>query len=279
MEGSAGLAIENELAEPVALAATGPILLGYEWSPPQAARPGDAGHLALLWQAGSEPPGAVDLYLQLSAGSQRWRRAEGHRLGGTYPAEQWAAGELVRDVWDPLLPAGAPAGQYSLALIARAGQDTIPLLELGQVSLGTRSHSFDAPRPEFAAAAGLGGVIRLLGCDLPASAAPGSSVGLTLHWQPQATPETSYVRFVHLLDAGGNIVAQQDGPPGGAGLPAPAWLPGEYLADRVVLSLPSELAPGAYRWVAGVYDPASGRRLVTQSGVDAIPLPRALDVR
>jgi hypothetical protein len=72
------------------------------------------------------------------------------------------------------------------------------------------------------------------------------------------------VRFVHLLDAGGNKVAQADGQVTDAfgSLPVAGWGQGAPVDDLVTLALPAELPPGDYTVVAGWYDWQSGERLV-----------------
>ncbi|MDD5779410.1 MAG: hypothetical protein PHU95_08175, partial [Candidatus Thermoplasmatota archaeon] len=94
----------------------------------------------------------------------------------------------------------------------------------------------------------------------PGPAAPGSTLAVTLVWHAVETPAANYDVFVHLLDAAGNILAQDDGPPGDGRLPTLGWLPGEYLADSHVLPLPTNLPAGEYRLAVGFYDPVTLER-------------------
>jgi hypothetical protein len=101
-----------------------------------------------------------------------------------------------------------------------------------------------------------------VGYDLAQAAQlPGSEVQVTLYWHALATPDVACRSFVHLLDAAGQIVAQDDGVPGEGTLPTLGWLPGEYLADSHELLLPSSLAEGEYRLEVGLYDPVTELRL------------------
>lgn len=96
--------------------------------------------------------------------------------------------------------------------------------------------------------------LALAGYDLaPASPAPGGELAVTLYWQPVQPLEREYHSFVHLVDAGGQTVAQSDHRPGGVYYPATLWRPGERLRDGHTLSLPAELPPGDYRLVVGMY--------------------------
>lgn len=82
---------------------------------------------------------------------------------------------------------------------------------------------------------------------------PGEAVHLVLHWQAARHPDFDYSVFVHLLDAGGQIVRQADGSPVGGLHPMGAWREGELVADRYGFLLPADFPGGTYRLVAGVY--------------------------
>ncbi|NDJ36032.1 MAG: hypothetical protein GYB64_15360 [Chloroflexi bacterium] len=84
---------------------------------------------------------------------------------------------------------------------------------------------------------------------------------MRLVWQALDPPAGSYTVFVHLLDAAGQIVAQQDRQPhvGGRPYPPDLWVPGEVVADDpYMLSLPAELPGGPYRLRIGWYVPETG---------------------
>ena len=272
------LGISQQLDTPVTLGDAGPRLLGYDWPQPDTLAAGDAVPLSLLWQAGERADDA-QIYLQLSAAGRRWRRAQGHLQGGDYPPAGWTTGELVRDTWDALLPADVPAGRYQVDLVAETAAGDTQLIGLGQVEIQARPHVFDTPHPDAAQQADLGNMARLLGYDLPAQVTPGGTLRVALYWQALAEAERSYVRFIHLLDTAGQIVAQQDGVPGAGALPTTSWVAGEVLADDAVLDLPGTMPPGTYRLAVGLYDPATGRRLAGRSGDDRILLSQAVEVR
>ncbi len=108
-----------------------------------------------------------------------------------------------------------------------------------------------------------GGKVILLGYDQASDTiSPGGMLELTLHWQAQERMEASYSAFVHLLDASGVVWAQQDGIPRGGTLPTTAWMPGEAIADVYQLAVPSDAPPGNYIVEVGMYDPATGQRLI-----------------
>jgi hypothetical protein len=66
---------------------------------------------------------------------------------------------------------------------------------------------------------------------------------------------------VQLLDEGGELHAQLDRLPVGGFRPTSTWLPEEKIADNYGLSLPSELLPGRYQLIAGLYLPSNLDRL------------------
>jgi hypothetical protein len=100
-----------------------------------------------------------------------------------------------------------------------------------------------------------------LGYDVEAVAKPGERVEVTLYWQARLEMETSYKVFVHLYDAEGKILAQQDRVPGLGARPTTTWQPGEVLADRHSLPVSSDSVPGSYQLAVGLYDPQTGSRL------------------
>jgi len=259
----------------------GPLrLLGYALRTPGSLLPGETIDLDLFWQALRAPGEDFLPRLQLldPAGGVAAERME-KPVTGTYPTAWWEAGELVTDPHSLAVPAGAVPGNYRLVLgLVRVsggrpippapGRTTVPL---GDIQVRGREHSYGAPAPQHLQPVGLGDAVELVGYELAGGVhAPGSPVELTVYWHALATPNKSYRSFVHLLDSGGQIVAQDDGVPGNGSLPSLGWLPGEYLADPRTLQLPPSLAQGAYRLAVGLYDPESGARLGEQVLLDAV---------
>jgi len=110
--------------------------------------------------------------------------------------------------------------------------------------------------------ANLGGQVTLESFSLPEeSAEPGGNLNLTLVWQPTREIEASYKVFVHLVDNSGQPLAQRDSEPLGGSRPTTIWSPGEMVTDRVGLLLPSDMLPGDYELLVGMYDPETLERL------------------
>jgi 4-amino-4-deoxy-L-arabinose transferase-like glycosyltransferase len=232
--------------------------------------PGEAIEVELFWQAVSDPGQDLLPRLQLVDGGGQVVSDLGEKpVAGSYPTAWWRAGELVRDPHALPVGAGVEAGRYRLVLsLLRAADGSpvasergLPSIGLGEVDVQGRERVYQAPAVEHRQEAAFGPAIALAGYDLaPQPAAPGSTLAVTLTWHALDTPQGNYHSFVHLLDASGTIVAQDDGPPGKGSLPTLGWLPGEYLVDGHALSLPADLPAGQYRLAVGLYDPVTFRR-------------------
>lgn len=98
------------------------------------------------------------------------------------------------------------------------------------------------------------------------------TVNLTLRWQAAGPALRPYTVFNHLLDSEGNLVAQQDNWPVSGQWPPTCWQAGEAVVDPYILLLPADLAPGRYQLYTGLYDAATGERLHTADGRDAVLL-------
>lgn len=153
------------------------------------------------------------------------------------------------------LPADLDTGRYTWTL--QVGNRSFDLSEL---AVTAPERTFAAPSVSRVLDADLGPAV-LYGVDAPATLTPGSALPLTLIWRADELFADSYHVFVHLTNAEGVIVAQSDGAPASGGRRTTGWLPGEYVSDSHTLSLPADLAPGAYTLTAGLYRPDTGARL------------------
>ena len=100
------------------------------------------------------------------------------------------------------------------------------------------------------------------------------AIALTLRWATDDSLDTDYTVFVHLVDPadGDRRVAQGDAPPLSGQWPTSLWLPGMALDDTHLVPLPPNLAAGTYDLLVGLYDPATGARLLLPDGRDAVRL-------
>lgn len=178
---------------------------------------------------------------------------------GLYAGENWAEGSPL-----PVIAVDAAAGS------------PFPLLQGGNL---VRFHGYErsaqgqwqpgalaAPAPATPLAVNFGGVIDLVGADLPVTAYAGVELPFTLHWQAVAPVDFDYTAFAHLLDAQGNKVAQLDWQPRDrlGVLPTSAWPLAWPVSDAQRLPLPPALPAGEYTLLVGWYNWQSGARLAAQ---------------
>jgi 4-amino-4-deoxy-L-arabinose transferase-like glycosyltransferase len=245
-------------------------LLAYRaW--PETARPGERVTLTLYWQTTAALEEDWTVFVQLAPRDPQ-QRVSGldDYLGGTrYPTSAWQAGEVIRQEHRLWLPDDVPVPAlywFTLGLYAEPGAERLPVRADGEsqpggvVRLGPlRVLSEQAVRPSQPLDYRFGSAIQLTGYDVDLAQA--GSLTLTLYWQASAAPEGHWTVFAHLLDAGGNAVAQHDAPPRQGDYPTWAWQAGDRVADPHTLLLPPDLPPGSYRLQVGLYRREDGVRV------------------
>ncbi len=90
----------------------------------------------------------------------------------------------------------------------------------------------------------------------------GGDLRLVLYWHGVTPVAGSYTVFTQLFDAAGRMVAQQDNLPVRGLAPTNTWQPGAVVRDPYRLAIPSQVAPGGYHLLIGLYD-HDGRRVLT----------------
>jgi hypothetical protein len=124
--------------------------------------------------------------------------------------------------------------------------------------------------PEHPLSANLAEAIALRGYDLKHDE---NALQVSLYWQSLTQVDTDYTVFVHLYNESGKIVTQLDEPPVAGQYPTSLWDSGEIIRDTFTLNLPSQVEPGAYHLVVGLYDPITGKRLTVPGTTDnGVPL-------
>jgi hypothetical protein len=118
-----------------------------------------------------------------------------------------------------------------------------------------------------------GDELALLAHDLPAKAgAAEGDLCVDLLWRAERPVSSDYHVSVQLVDSGGALLSQHDGPPYGGRYPTTRWEAGEAVPDRYCLPLDG-LPGGQYALLVVVYRPADGGRLAVDGGADgALPL-------
>jgi hypothetical protein len=100
----------------------------------------------------------------------------------------------------------------------------------------------------------------LRGWRLEGQARPGATPELVLMWHALARQNRDWVVFVHLVEGEEQVVAEDNRQPRDGAFPMTQWVAGDWVEDRHPLSLPPQLAPGAYTLRVGLYDPRGRNR-------------------
>jgi hypothetical protein len=248
--------------------ASGLVLLGYEVER-DGVLAGESVRLHLYWSAQDAVEQDYRLQVILRAADGEMLEREMSDLVSTdYPPTRWRPQEILHGRYSIPVGEEVPTGKVTVALnpVDEQGE---PVLShpraLAELWVQSSIPSFDVPADMTERCdSTLGERVELLGYDVKPVVKAGDDMDLTLYWRAQQQMETSYKVFVHLYDAEGEIVAQQDRVPGLGARPTTDWQEGEVLADRYSLRVPPDLAPGSYRLAVGLYDPQTGERLTVR---------------
>src|SRR5712692_2544731 len=248
-------------------------LLGYE--APEL-RGGSPSPVRLAWRVtdahGPIPDDVREFGHLVDASGRLWSSNADFR---GYPRPYWEDGETVVSAFALNLPPDTPSGGYWFETgfyepisgqrlpQYRGGQAAGTAARIGPLKVSGRSPAAVAERP---LAVLRGGEIALLSVQRGAD-------GIDLRWQALRKPAHDYTAFVHVLNAQGAIVAQQDGQPRGGSYPTSLWDAGEVVDDPHPLSVAA--APGVQVGI-GLYTFPDLRRLPvdgTTSDRVLLPLP------
>jgi hypothetical protein len=231
--------------------------------------------LELFWQATAGITADEQMKIELVDG-------DGHVVQGIdapllegLPTSAWHPDDLWRAVHVWRLPASMIGGDYEVVL--RLDKDRA--LTLDAITVTAAEHVLAPPDVAFPAGIDFAEVAQLVGYDVTQTAGPGETLPVTLSWLSLGETPVSYKIFVQLLDGEGRRVTGSDAIPAGWERPTTGWIAGEYIADYHELLLPTDLPPGSYQLLVGLYDESSGQRLITAEGQDAYLLPVSIDIR
>jgi hypothetical protein len=246
-------------------------LLGSRTDRAEAA-PGDPLRVTLLWRVTGPISGDGQVTLHLAEADGTAILTATAPIAPHYPPDQWQPGDRLRSEILLRLPAHTPDGEHAWQV--QLGP-VAPSWPIGWLRIHAPERLWSAPPLAIRTNALLGSFATLLGANLQS---PTSNLQLpatltvTLVWRAEAEMDTSYRVFLHLVGPDGSIVAQSDGEPANWTRPTTGWLPEEIVLDERVLNIPSGSPPGEYTLSCGLYDLASGARLTSAGGADAIPL-------
>jgi hypothetical protein len=88
----------------------------------------------------------------------------------------------------------------------------------------------------------------------------GGAFEVTLMWHALARQNRDWTVFIHVVDAGDRIVAEDNRPPQDGAFPMTQWVEGDWVQDHHTIRLEPGLAPGSYTLRVGLYDAGNGQR-------------------
>ena len=221
------------------------------------AAPGDPTLMTLFWSAANETEATLSLVDAADELAVNWPVTL-----PAYGSGAWRSQLLLR------LPVTLANGRYQWQLTFPSGQT----VRWGELTISAPDRLLTMPDVETAVNITLSEQASLAGFSLGKTTFDaGETLNLELVWQGVAEMSESYRVFVHLLAADGRIVAQADGLPANWTRPTTGWLPGEFIQDSHSIALPTDLPPGSYSLVTGLYLPNSSR-LQQPNGQDNILL-------
>lgn len=183
-------------------------------------------------------------------------------FGGRFATQRWAAGQFFQDDYEIVINADAKRGAAAIKLSLFAqypephvlridGTDAAPF-EIGKIKIDAKPEVPPADSVvhlpfQVSPVVAFGGQIVLIG----SSAYTGE-----LAFSCAKTPDKDYTLFVHVLDAKGKLIAQQDGQPFEGRYPTRLWDAGDLIIETRKVNL-----EGAQRILIGWYDARTGERL------------------
>ncbi|MBN1286996.1 MAG: hypothetical protein JXB47_16470, partial [Anaerolineae bacterium] len=187
-----------------------------------------------------------------------------------------APGAVLLDWYEVTLPPGVSTGTVML-LIDWGGAGNV----LAEYDVQAVDHLLTPP--PFAVPVGVtfAGAGELVGFSTGAERLTArEALPLMLVWRAAGASDLPYAVFVHLLDAGGRVIAQSDRPPAGGERPTTGWVAGEYIVDEHALVFNEAGADytGPATLEVGLYDPLTGARAPLEGGGDFVILPVTVEV-
>jgi hypothetical protein len=249
-------------------------LLGYDL-PQHRIEAGEGIPVVLYWQSLRRIPKNYIIFDRLLDDEQQPWGGYDRLPQEKYPTYLWAPGEVVADGFVVPVDPAAPDGVYHIVIGLYDEADlmarSLPLFQDGNVltetsvrlepvKIGGPPAEIVADQPEFdhPVKADFGGVIRLLGYTMAQNQ---QTLTLNCYWQSLAQIEVDYTIFVHILNEKRQLIAQGDRPPANGRYPTSLWDAGEIVMGEVEIPL-SEVPPGRYTLVLGLYNRLTGERLL-----------------
>jgi len=233
-------------------------LLGYELNR-DTLRPGEVLPLRLFWQAVRPVERDYTIFVHLlGAEDLVIAQRDSQPVLGSYPTSRWQPGQVVSDLYLIGLPATAYAPdevQVEVGLYLPETGQRLPVQSAEGEALGDNIRFGRLEVQPTVRGFDFGNGITLVGYTYSRrSLQAGEELAITLHWRVRTAVDNDCKVFLHLLDEQGTRWAQRDTQPG-------RWPVGQEVTDSHLLSLPSQMPPGVYHPIVGLYRPSDGSRV------------------
>ncbi|MBC7228002.1 MAG: hypothetical protein H5T61_12355 [Thermoflexales bacterium] len=198
-----------------------------------------------------------------------------------YPPSKWSPGRLVTQKIQVPLPSEASPGPARLRLTI-LGSDGVPWhtseghqsVSISHLSIQRRPTLRYLPFGVQRIRVAFGNAVELRGYRIKGEARPGGTLYLTYIWYAREHPPAIYAVFNHLITEDGVLVAQKDGWPQEGRWLTTQWVPGDFVEDHYILTIPADAPPGPYRFSVGMYDAMTGERLPAVKDGERLPEDR-----
>jgi hypothetical protein len=253
-------------------------LIGYDL-PQKSIQPNSELPITLYWRTPTHLAEDFSIYIHLfDAAGKKIGQWDAYPGNGLYPTRLWQAGEVIADPYRvPLAPdaRGPQVGRVEVGLYRKATLQTLPARDVQGRAITPTVARFKVAgradvRVENPVEYAFGDQIALVGYALPAQVARGEALSVKLYWRALAMMNEDYTIFVHLVDAGGRLIAQKDDQPQSGAYPTSFWDAGETGADAYSIAIPREGSSEEVEVRVGVYRARDGARLMVRDGDYAV---------
>ena len=220
------------------------------------AQPGDLVWLTLYWQAQTAPLRPTSQVIELFGPDLTGPLARMHSYHGRgmFPLTLWPVGAILADRFALRLDETVDAPVLAQAYVRLVGEEGVGI---GVVKVVPA----EWPTTPATVLARLGEGIELRRVEFTPVVAPGETITVMVLWTVAAAPQATYTTFVHLGDPAQVPLAVGDDQPRQGWYPTTIWQAGEVIPDQYTITVPTDLPPGDYPLVLGMYDAAANTRL------------------
>ena len=251
-------------------------LVGYQITPPWT-QPGQSLTIPLYWQNLVDQPLTHNVFLHaVNSRGEGVGQVDGIELTDGH---RWRAGKLTPTHHTLQLGNQLTPGPYliRLGLFNPKTGARLPVSDVEGKTLGEQvlfglfyvvEDERNPTQPTTPLQATLGQQIQFLGYDLLSETDQSSNrrqasetqLNLKTYWQAIRPVDGNYTIFLQLLDSQNQLVAGYDTQPLNNNYPTSKWQVSEVVVERIDLPLPTQISPGDYRLMTGMYDLQTGQR-------------------